>query len=206
MIRTLRHLLAGLAAVLLLLSCSGKARIIPRGVLTNIYAEMFLADQWLEDHPAERSRVDTMLFYDPIFKRYGYDFDDYDRSVRHYLQDPEQFAKIFRDAGTKLKSRREAYHKQLERLEFIRDFNANIKGYRTKDFKEDTLLWRSPYKDSMRIAALRRDSLFRDSLFRDSLYRDSLRLDSLRLDSLENVRKLRVRNRGPRPLRKIINQ
>ena len=43
--RTLRHILLGLAAVLLLFSCSGKARIIPRGAMTSIYAEMFLADQ-----------------------------------------------------------------------------------------------------------------------------------------------------------------
>ena len=204
--RTLRHILLGLAAVLLLFSCSGKARIIPRGAMTSIYAEMFLADQWLEDHPAERSRVDTMLFYDPIFKRYGYTFEDFDLSVRHYLKDPEKFSKIFRDAGTKLKSRREVYHKQLEKLEFIRDFNASIKGYRVKDFKEDTLLWRTPYKDSMRIAAIRRDSLFRDSLYRDSLIRDSLRLDSLRLDSLKNLRKLKIKYSGVRQLRNVINQ
>ena len=168
--RTLRHILLGLAAVLLLFSCSGKARIIPRGAMTSIYAEMFHL------------------------------------SVRHYLKDPEKFSKIFRDAGTKLKSRREVYHKQLEKLEFIRDFNASIKGYRVKDFKEDTLLWRTPYKDSMRIAALRRDSLFRDSLYRDSLIRDSLRLDSLRLDSLKNLRKLKIKHSGVRQLRNVINQ
>ena len=202
MIRTLRHLLIGIAAVLLLYSCNGKARIIPRGVMTSIYAEMLLADQWLEDNPSERSRVDTMLFYDPIFKRYGYSFEDYDASVRHYLKDPEKFSKVFRDAALKLKSRREIYHKRLEKQEWIKEFNAAIKGYRSKNFKEDTLLWRTPYKDSMRIVALRRDSLFRDSLYRDSLRRDSLRLDSLRLDSLKNLRKLRVKEFSGSPSRK----
>ena len=203
MTRTLRHFLLGLAAVLLLYSCSGKARIIPRGVMTSIYAEMLLADQWLDDHPAERSRVDTMLFYDPVFKRYGYTFEDYDASVRHYLKDPEKFSKIFRDSAARLKDRREVYHKKLEKLEFIRDFNASIKGYRIKDFKEDTLLWRTPYKDSMRLVALRRDSLFSDSLYRDSLRRDSLRLDSLRLDSLKNIRKLRTKEFRGRPISKL---
>lgn len=182
--RIVRHILIALAALGLLCSCSGRARIIPRGVLTDIYAEMLFADQWLEDHRAERNRVDTMLFYDPIFKRYGYTFEDYDASVRHYLKDPEKFSKVFRDASIKLKERRDFYRNVTDRLEKVREFNASIKGYNLKNFKEDTMLWRTPYKDSLRWRAAVADSLRRDSLYRDSLRIDSLRRDSLRLDSL----------------------
>ncbi len=182
--KTFRHILTALLLAGLLASCSGRPRIIPRGVLTDIYAEMFLADQWLSDHSGERSRADTMLFYDPIFKRYGYTFEDYDASVRRYLKDPEKFSRIFRDASAKLKKHKERYVKQIERLEAIREYNAGIRGYRSRDFDKDTFLWRTAFKDSLLDSLRRLDSLRLDSLRLDSLRLDSLRLDSLRLDSL----------------------
>lgn len=202
--RTLRHTLPLLAVLVLLCACSGRPRIIPRGVMTNIYADMFLADQWLEDNGAERSRADTMLFYDPIFKHYGYTFEDYDASIQHYLKDPEKFSKIFRDASLKLKDGKEAFHQQSERLRKIREFNESIKGYSSKDFRKDTLVWRSHYKDSLREAIRIHDSLMRDSLYLDSLRIDSLRRDSLRLDSLEKAKTQNVI--GRRASRDIIDK
>ena len=190
----IRHMLPVLLLACLLASCSGRPRIIPRSVMTDIYADMFLADQWLSDHPSERVSADTMLFYDPILQRYGYTFEDYDASVRYYLKDPEKFSRVFRDAAIKLKDGRDKYRRKNEHLQSIRDFNASIKGYSVKDFDKDTLLWKSAYKDS-----LLRDSLLRDSLLRDSLRLDSLRLDSLRLDSLRQDSILRVSRRRDAP-------
>lgn len=189
-----RHYLPLVAALLLLCACSGRPRIIPRGVLTDIYADMFLADQWLEDHRGERNRADTMLFYDPIFKRYGYTFEDYDASVRHYLKDPEKFSKVFRDASLKLRDKREVFGKKSERLEQIKEFNASIRGYVQHDFHKDTLVWRSRYKDSLLVALRIQDSLMKDSLYLDSLRLDSLRRDSLRLDSLDKLKALRIKD------------
>lgn len=179
-----RHIVFALLLALLLCSCSGRPRIIPRSTLTDIYAEMLLADQWLVDHTDQRRSLDTLLFYDPIFKRYGYTFEDYDASVKHYLSDPEKFSRVFRDATAKLKKRSAHYQKKVDELQRIKDFNAGIKGYRHRRFEQDTLLWRTPHKDSLAKAALIRDSLIRDSIIRDSLVRDSLIRDSLRLDSL----------------------
>ena len=93
------HIATAVLLGLLLFSCSGRPRIIPRATLTDIYADMFLADQWLRDNSSERQRADTSLFYDPIFARYGYTFEDYDATVRKYMEDPEKFSKIFRDAA-----------------------------------------------------------------------------------------------------------
>ena len=182
--KAFRHIAVVLLAALLLCSCSGKPKIIPRSTLADIYADMFFADQWLADNPKEKSRVDTMLFYDPIFRRYGYTFEDYDASVRHYLKDPEKFSKIFKTASERLKDKGDVFRKKEEELLEIRAFNASIKGYSEKDFGKDTILWRSAYKDSLQRMKAIRDSFLRDSLVRDSLIRDSLRLDSLRLDSL----------------------
>ena len=186
--RRFRHILLLLVLAGLFASCAGRPRVIPRRVLTDIYAEMFLADQWLNDHKTERSRADTMLFYDPIFKRYGYTFEDYDASVRHYLKDPEKFSKVFRDAANKLKDKRDVFRRKVEQLERVKEFNASIKGYSVKNFRADTIIWRSAYKDSLKQAfadSVRRDSLIRDSLRLDSLRRDSIRIDSLRRDSLK---------------------
>ena len=183
-----RHIVPAFLLVFLLASCSGKPRIIPRSVMKDIYAEMFLADQWLADHSSERKKVDTTLFYDPIFERYGYTFEDYDASVKYYLKDPERFSRIFRDASIKLKKGRDKYQAELKRLEDIREFNAAIKGYSSADFEKDTLLWRSAYKDSLRHMEIIRDSIIRDSIIRDSIIRDSLVRDSLVRDSLRLVK------------------
>ena len=181
-----RHTLGALLLTCLLCSCSGRPRIIPRSTMTDIYADMYLADQWLADHGSERRKVDTMLFYDPIFRHYGYSFEDYDASLQYYLKDPEKFSRIFRDASKKLRNGGDLYRRKVEEQELIRAFNESIKGYRSQDFEMDTLLWRTPFKDSLlqRLDSLRRDSLLRDSLLRDSLRLDALRLDSLRRDSL----------------------
>lgn len=197
--RSCRHIFILLLLAGLFASCAGKPRIIPRRVLTDIYAEMFLADQWLNDHKTERSRADTMLFYDPIFKRYGYSFEDYDASVRHYLNDPEKFSKVFRDAANKLKDKRDIYRRKIEEQDRIKEFNSSIRGFSRKNFKADTIIWRSAYKDSLKQAfadSVRRDSLILDSLRLDSLRRDSIRIDSLRRDSIKIVlRKVPKRRR-----------
>lgn len=196
-----KHILPMAALCLLLSSCGGRD-IIPRATMAEIYADMFLADQWLYDHASERSVADTSLFYDPILARYGYTFEQYDKSVKHYMKDPERFSKVFRIATEKLRSRQKVYERKKNLVEQVKQFNAQFKGYGTKDFDEDTLLWKSPVIDSLLLDSLRRqarlrDSLIRaafikDSLQRDSLIRDSVRRHNARIDSALNVRRRHV--------------
>ena len=183
------HIVAAVLLGLLLFSCSGRPRIIPRATLTDIYADMFLADQWLRDNSSERQRADTSLFYDPIFARYGYTFEDYDATVRKYMEDPEKFSKIFRDAAEKLRKGRDKYDKKLQDLKRIKEFNEAFKNYSSTDFDSDTLLWSPPAADTLVL-----DSLTLDSLRRDSLRLDSLRVDSLRLDSIARSKDLVMRD------------
>jgi len=169
-----RHILMAFSLVLLLASCSGRPRIIPRSTLEDIYIDMFIADQWLADHPSERQRVDTMLFYDPIFKRYGYTFEDYDATIKRYLKDPEKFHRIFRDANVRLRVMRDNYRKKADELEKIREYNSQFRGYSYKNFDEDdTVLWKPVSKDSLDSLASRADTLLRDTLVRDTLAMDS---------------------------------
>ena len=202
-----RAISAVLLAVPLLCSCGGRPRIIPGTVLTDIYAEMLLADQWLADHSEARKASDTTLFYDPIFRRYGYTYEDYDATVHRYLEDPEKFAKVFKNASMKLKDERDRYRRKVEQLDDVREFNASIKGYSAKDFRKDTLMFRSLYKDSLlRAYAMARDSLRLDSLKSAGLESEGLKPDSLssellRLDTLsaEPLRSDVLKRDAPRP-------
>ena len=89
-----------LAAIVLAPSCRRSGpRVIPRGKLAKIYAEMFVTDQWIQNTPKLRSIADTSLVYEPILEKYGYTSEDYQHSVQHYMDDPERFSRILRTTG-----------------------------------------------------------------------------------------------------------
>ena len=129
-------LLAGLCA------CGHRSRIIPENKLVRIYHDMFLADQWVRDHPETRVDVDTTLLFDPIFHRYGYTFEDYDRTVQYYLDHSERFVKILNRVETQLRKEGEALQQEADR-QTARDIELDRyrRGYRTKDFSTDSLRW-----------------------------------------------------------------
>ena len=78
-----------------LISCGGdKEKVIPRSKLAEIYAEMFITDQWLGANPSLRRSADTSLVYAPILEKYGYTSADYRKSVDMYMDDPERFSRI----------------------------------------------------------------------------------------------------------------
>lgn len=141
MSRKVLHIFCIVAVLLSLASCGRKGRVIPRGTLSDIYSEMFLADQWLKDNKEYRRQADTSFFYEPIFNRYGYTLDDYLASVDHYLKDPEKFSQIIKDAAAKLTEGQNEWKKTMAVISAKRAANKKIKGYKASDFAEDTVLW-----------------------------------------------------------------
>ena len=125
------HISAISAALLMCLACSGdKASIIPRGKLAKIYAEMLVMDQWAQSETSLRTQADTSLVYEPVFQKYGYDTEDYIRSVEHYMKDPERYSRILRATTDILDERilelndlKKALKRQAEIENFITDFN-----------------------------------------------------------------------------------
>jgi hypothetical protein len=114
------HILMLLVAVLAV-SCQGP-RVIPRARMVDIYCDMLLADQQIRDNSVLRNRADTMLVYEAVFNRYGYNTDDYLHSVSHYLGDPERFAKIMGDVAEKLQSEAGALEKEIGYLDWMDRF------------------------------------------------------------------------------------
>ena len=90
-----RRICAFAAAAAVMLSCGRQGRVIPAGKMSEIYADMLVADQRIRNNPELMPVADTSLFYEPVFNRYGYSSIDYVRSVNHYMEDPESFKKIF---------------------------------------------------------------------------------------------------------------
>ena len=99
--------------LLLAVACRGP-RVIPKDTMTDIYTDMFLADQMVRDADIPRAQMDTMLLYEAVFEKYGYDTEDYLYSLRYYLQDPERFGKVFENVSKRLEGEVEALKKIVE--------------------------------------------------------------------------------------------
>lgn len=154
--------LAAAAVVLLAaLSCEGPKRI-PRDKMEEIYVDMFLADQRTRSDLDLRNRADTMLVYEAVFEKYGYDTDDFLYSVDYYLQDPERFAKMAQDVVDRLtegaqqagaEAIREEWENKLLKMEhvpvdslllYLQDSLYGMPGrLDTMIFRTDTLLTES---------------------------------------------------------------
>lgn len=145
--RFLAYIAAAILALCFLSSCKEEGRVIPRSTMSKIYAEMFLADQWLRDHPAARPVADTTLFYEPIFNKYGFRKIDYITSVDTYISDPEKFSKILKGSISILEEQEKQAVKMSEFESKLNALTANLRNYSRKDFSPaswyaDTLgLW-----------------------------------------------------------------
>ena len=99
--------------LLVAVACRGP-RVIPKDTLTDIYTEMFIADQMVRDADIPRAQMDTMLLYEAVFEKYGYDTEDYLYSLRYYLKDPERFGKVFENVAKRLEGEVDALKKIVE--------------------------------------------------------------------------------------------
>jgi hypothetical protein len=96
---------------------------------------MFLTDQQVREEPLLQHQADSMLVYEAVFNRYGYDTDDYLYSVRHYLKDPERFAKMVEEVAERLKGEADALDKVIGHLDWVNKYM----GMRRPPV--DSLLW-----------------------------------------------------------------
>lgn len=118
--------------VLSLLSCGkDEGKVISRSKLAEIYAEMFLTDQWINTLPL-RKMADTSLVYEPILEKYGYSSKDYRKTVEVYLDDPERFSRVLRTTGEILDERLKELEEIKEKIaheEAVKKYLASLKIY-----------------------------------------------------------------------------
>ena len=105
-------ILALLLGLVCLSACNRKDKIIPRDTMVDIYADLFIADQWIKEQGAAFMAADTVRFYEPIFRKYGYTTLDFRNSANYYLQDSRRFARILQRASSQLSD----HAKYLDRL------------------------------------------------------------------------------------------
>lgn len=162
--RGIRILQACAATVLALLclGCSRGGKVIPRSEMVEIYADLLIADQWLEHqghHVLKAS--DTTMFYEPVFKSHGYSTQDFRRSVYRYLDDPQRYAKLLKKVEKTLQDRADALAVRIGAENDARAEYAHWKSiYVPMDFYYPSLLG-----DTLLVGVSRRtDSLLREPL------------------------------------------
>lgn len=134
--------LALLAATLCLWACSSsgkKGRVIPEDRMVDLYVDMFISDAWLKDNKAAKARADTTLFFDPIFKRHGYTFDDYEKSIQFYSGDMETFSKILDSAARILSAKSTELEKKDAEILRARHLEDSLRAHWV-DFVGDSIL------------------------------------------------------------------
>ena len=202
--------------LLLAVACRGP-RVIPKDTMTDIYTDMFLADQMVRDADIPRAQMDTMLLYEAVFEKYGYDTEDYLYSLRYYLKDPERFGKVFENVAKRLEGEVEALKKIVElrnRIASKRDADYPLVDSLLAPFSKESVFFglarverdTSRYPAWFRLAAVHEDTLMvsvdslaalrgRDSLSKEKPSPETDLVEPVRKPELKKDRKEKMRPR-----------
>ena len=202
--------------LLVAVACRGP-RVIPKDTLTDIYTDMFLADQMVRDADIPRAQMDTMLLYEAVFEKYGYDTEDYLYSLRYYLKDPERFGKVFENVAKRLEGEVEALKKIVElrnRIASKRDADYPLVDSLLSPFSKESVFVglarverdTSRYPAWFRLAAVHEDTLMvsvdslaalrgRDSLSKEKPSPEADLAEPVRKPELKKDRKEKMRPR-----------
>ena len=202
--------------LLVAVACRGP-RVIPKDTLTDIYTDMFLADQMVRDADIPRAQMDTMLLYEAVFEKYGYDTEDYLYSLRYYLKDPERFGKVFENVAKRLEGEVEALKKIVElrnRIASKREADYPLVDSLLSPFSKESVFVglarverdTSRYPAWFRLAAVHEDTLMvsvdslaalrgRDSLSKEKPSPETDLVEPVRKPELKKDRKEKLRPR-----------
>lgn len=97
-------LIAVAAVAFCVAACSRGPKVIPRSKMEKIYTDMLMADQWYAYNTKNKIDIDTTLFYEPIFRKYGYTTDDFRASVEYYMRDPLRFSRMMKKIALKMEA------------------------------------------------------------------------------------------------------
>lgn len=138
------HIAVLLAVFMIAAGCTHRARMISDRKLKRIYFEMFVADQWLRDNPSARAQADTSLFFEPIFRKYGFTFEDYAYTVSQKVKSPEAFSALLSEVSDELKKVSDEDKKIIDAREAIDAEIRKLAKYKPQDFCTDSSRWEGP--------------------------------------------------------------
>lgn len=101
--------------------------------MAQIYAEMLMTDQWINNNTGVRKLADTSRVYEPILKKYGHSSETYRKSVEYYLQDPDTYAEIMKETIKILDARLAGLNRKKQeiaennfRASYVRGFSRYV--------------------------------------------------------------------------------
>lgn len=118
------------AMAVLFSSCRREGRVIPRDKMAIIYAELFIADQRINQDNDARKVADTSFVYAPVFEKHGYTVADYRASMAYYIKDPDRYARILRKTASIIEKDIKALKKEKERLEELEKLREEVSVFR----------------------------------------------------------------------------
>lgn len=102
---TIRNIAAGIILLIVSVSCKDKD-LIPKDTMADIYYDIYMTDATISGNWNMKKMADTLKVYEPIFNKYGYTYEDFQKSTDKYLLRPDKFKKIFEATQAKLEKRK----------------------------------------------------------------------------------------------------
>ncbi len=88
----------------LLYGC-GNSDVIKEDKMVDLLVDMFLADQAIDVKPQLLIQKDSMMVYPPIMEKHGVTIEQYEASMKHYLDDGESYIDILKEVKKVLNAR-----------------------------------------------------------------------------------------------------
>lgn len=141
-----------LLATLLVAACSGRAKVIPDDVLVNIFHDAFLANAYMNEANINQ---DSILLYEPIFKRYGYTMNDLQHTLTTINErKSSRISDIMHDVNDRL----EKESKMEQRKMVVLDTIDNLaKRTYTRTMYSDTLIRVKELRDTNKLRITLKD-------------------------------------------------
>lgn len=148
--KCLANMFLAILALAFWVSCKEGPRCIPRDEMVDIYCELFLQDQAIHLNKSISDRADTVLVYEGIFRKHGYNTDDYLYSVEYYLRDPEHMAKIMDEVETRMEASARGMKEEVEIYDIQQELLA---------------IWEKPVSDKLprQVSLAEKGRIVRDS-------------------------------------------
>lgn len=97
--------------------------------MTDIYADMAMADALLSQNYQNRRVADTSRVYAAILQKYGYTEDDFRASEEAYIKDAGRYVRMVKKAVLKLDAEKKTLKEEKRKADDLRDRAAAVRRF-----------------------------------------------------------------------------